>query len=152
MPHPSKRKGNAGELEVAKALTEELGDVGLVSRTGYMQSGDSEQFDLFIPGVGLEIKRYAEIKKHHITSAWSQAFAALTTSELVGKVIPAVAYRADRQDWHFVIPEIITEGQGLEIWSDIEYSKTLYLEGFCHWWRKEIRPRIAQSSEGQVKH
>lgn len=145
MPHPSKRKGDAGERELVDEITQQVGEVGIVSRTGYMQSGDNAWFDLFMPGIGIEVKRYSSFTEADKKAAWKQAFEAMGQHGMEGKVIPVVAYRADRQPWFFIVPEVIEYRETLEIWDDISYSSTMYLQGFCYWWREVIAPRLAGS-------
>lgn len=88
-----KRKGKAGELELANLLRDELGD----QVTRNLRQSREGGADLEGTPWTLEVKRAATPR---INEWWSQACSQAAASGGA----PALAYRIDRKDWVFVLP------------------------------------------------
>jgi len=139
----SRNKGARGELELHKLLAELIEDKH-IQRTGLQQAGGGG-FDLIIPYLGIEVKRRAKpITYADVQVFWKQTQAQADTIEMIG----VLAFRADRQPWQFVIPQLVAQPKFEEDdetgdrevhmrWSfvtDLETSTTMYLEGFKQWY------------------
>lgn len=99
----SRRKGADGERELARVLADHLGIEVTRNLLQVRQGGH----DLVGLPVALEVKRYATASPAMVERWWNQAAQQATGTGLV----PALAYRVDRQPWRFVVPlSLIVEG------------------------------------------
>lgn len=91
----SRNKGAGGERELAALLKEHLG-LDLRRRLAQYQSGghDLDGWE----GVCVECKRNATATQGQVAAWWKQ-----TLSQCPGDEAPLLAYRADRQEWRFVL-------------------------------------------------
>jgi len=89
----SRRKGKAGELELAAWLRER----GVGARRGCQFSGGSESPDVVadLPGVHFEVKRCEALR------LWDAVEQAVTDA---GERLPVVAHRANRREWVAIVP------------------------------------------------
>jgi len=129
----SKQKGASSEREFAGLIHDHLG-VKLVRVLDQSRAGG---FDLAVSpdqagpvvetvrGLAIECKRYGNITPHLMTRFWSQA---VRQAENAG-LIPALAWRADRQPWRVTIPMSWLAGMGTSM--DMEFTATLGVEAFC---------------------
>lgn len=84
----SRKKGVAGELELAK----ELRKYGFEARRGQQYCGANGDADVVgLPGVHLEVKR---VERLNVENAMRQAEA-----DAKDGVIPVVMHRANREEW-----------------------------------------------------
>ena len=96
MAKKSREKGRKAELEVAKLLGDHLG-VTLERRlTQYRTNGeaDLDGWD----GVSIEVKRHKRATQADVAAWWQE-----TQGQCQDGEAPLLAYRADLQDWRFVI-------------------------------------------------
>lgn len=118
----SRRKGKRGELEVVKMLRDNLG--GAYNRNykqfAQAQHGDIEQL---VGPYSLEVKNCAKL---NLRAWWQQAVAA---AEKRGAV-PCLAYKIARSGWRFVVPMPEAWASGHQWARDLQYTMTLYPEGF----------------------
>ena len=91
----SRNKGASGERELAKLIGERLG-ITLRRRLAQYQAGghDLDGWE----GVCVEVKRYKKASQGDVATWWQQTFEQCTNGES-----PVLAYRADQQQWRFVI-------------------------------------------------
>ena len=83
----SKRKGAAGELELAKLLTE----YGFECRRGYQMDGKDIADVIGLDGIHIECKR---VEKLNLTAALEQS-----RRDAKGVDIPVVMHRRNRERW-----------------------------------------------------
>ena len=83
----SKRKGAAGELELAKVLQ----SYGYEARRGYQFDGKDVADVIGLPGIRIECKR---VEKLNLLAALRQA-----ERDAKGDEIPAVFHRRNREPW-----------------------------------------------------
>ena len=129
----SRAKGASSEREFANAIHDHLG-VRLVRVLDQSRSGG---FDLaaapdqagpevdVLRGLAIECKRYAGIQQHMLCRFWDQA----TRQAEAAGLVPALAYRADRQPWRVIVPLSWLAGMGTSL--DLELTAALSLEAFC---------------------
>lgn len=129
----SRQKGASSEREFANLIHDHLG-VKLVRVLDQSRGGG---FDLApapnqegpvvdaVRGLALEVKRYNAITPSLMERFWSQA---VRQAEAAG-LIPALAWRADRQPWRVTIPLAWLCGMGTSM--DLEFTATLAVEAFC---------------------
>lgn len=129
----SRQKGASSEREFAGLIHEQLG-VKLVRVLDQSRGGG---FDLAVSpdqagpvvdalrGLAIECKRYGAITPSLMERFWSQA---VRQAEAAG-LIPALAWRADRQPWRVTIPLSWLAGMGTSL--DLEFTATLAVEAFC---------------------
>jgi Holliday junction resolvase len=116
----SRNKGAAAERELAKLLGERLG-LSLSRRLSQYQSGghDLDGWD----GVHIECKRYKRASQGDIAGWWQQAL-----SQCSGGETPLLAYRADMQQWRFVLRP--TDWGGA-----VSEPAEVDIDGLCAWVR-----------------
>lgn len=129
----SRQKGASSEREFAGLIHDQLG-VKLVRVLDQSRGGG---FDLepepnqegpvvdAVRGLALEVKRYNAITPSLMERFWSQA---TRQAENAG-LIPALAWRADRQPWKVTVPLSWLAGMGTS--HDLEFTATLAVEAFC---------------------
>ena len=83
----SKRKGAAGELELARLLTE----YGYNCRRGYQMDGKDIADVIGLDGIHIECKR---VEKLNLTKALEQS-----RNDAKGMEIPVVIHRRNREHW-----------------------------------------------------
>jgi Holliday junction resolvase len=97
-----RRKGGAGERELAHLLADELG--ADVRRRCRQHPGDSDV--LGVDGWAIECKRVRAASRGDLSAWWAQAVAqAQASGEL-----PMLAYRADRAPWRVLWPALALMG------------------------------------------
>lgn len=135
MSRSSKRKGADGERELRAHLREHLGEV--VERTGYQQAHRGG-WDLTLPNLGVEVKRYKTIRDCDVREFWEQTSLQMQEHGVVG----VLAYRQDAQCWRFVAPHLglNAETGNLVVVHDLDMAVTYYTRGFCAWYARVIQP------------
>lgn len=118
----SRNKGARGEREVCKLLSENLGGQYNRLLKQYQQSQLSDIEQLVGP-YSLEVKNCAKL---NLRAWWQQAVAA---AEKRGAV-PCLAYKIARSGWRFVVPMPEAWASGHQWARDLQYTMTLYPEGF----------------------
>jgi hypothetical protein len=96
MSGKSRSKGARGEREILQIIQDRFPDFDL--QRNYDQAAFGGCDVLGLPGVSLEVKRYARGNVYR-REWWEQACAAVSP-----KSIPVLAYRFDRTDWQSVVP------------------------------------------------
>lgn len=117
MSKTSRTKGAAAEREVAALLNDRLG-LGLKRRLAQYQAGGHD-LDGW-PGVAVEVKRHRRATQGLIADWWQQ------TLEQAQGEIPLLAYRADQQQWRFVLRPGDWGGPTLE-------PAEVGIDGLCAW-------------------
>lgn len=88
-----KRKGSAGEREVAELISE----YGFVARRGIQNQGGQVEADVVgLPGFHLEVKRVERLNVHE---AYKQSLRDAKFME-----IPTVVHRRNREEWLITLP------------------------------------------------
>ncbi|WBF19229.1 hypothetical protein [Halomonas elongata] len=120
MAKASREKGRKAEGEVARLLGEHLG-LTLKRRLGQYQAGghDLDGWD----GVCVEVKRHKRATQGDVATWWQQ-----TLEQCAGSETPVLAYRADLQQWRFVIRPIDWGGAVAE-------PAEVDIDGLCAWVR-----------------
>jgi Holliday junction resolvase len=118
----SREKGARGEREVCKMLAENLGGQynRLLKQYQQSQLSDIEQL---VGGYSLEVKNCA---KENLRAWWQQA---VTAADKRG-AMPCLAYKITRRGWRFVVPMPEAWNSGHQWARDLNYTKTLYPDGF----------------------
>ena len=93
----SRRKGRAGEQELARLLRDELGEK--IFRNWQAQAAEGGADLAGLAGFAIEVKRHASATFADLERWWQQA----CYQARPGKV-PVLAWRCDRQPWRFLIP------------------------------------------------
>ena len=130
----SRTKGQSGEREFARLMFDHLG-IEVKRHLEQSRSGGhdlvvtdpgscriTEAFDLF----AVEIKRHKAASQGLIAQWWLQATEQATRAEK----IPALAYRADRQQWRVVLP-LYSISDSMSQSDDYESTAELSLPAFC---------------------
>jgi hypothetical protein len=118
----SRNKGKRGELEVCRMLADNLG--GTYSRLlkQYQQSQESDIEQLVGP-YSLEIKNCAATS---LKPWWQQTVAAATKRG----AIPCLVYKIPRKGWLFKVPMREAWASGQAWGRELQFTQTLYPEGF----------------------
>ena len=134
MSKTQRTKGASGERELATLIFDELG----VKMARNLDQSRRGGHDLIVTDdatgpVASSLARYAiEVKRHasappgSVRAWWSQTE---SQAARVG-LVPALAYRADRGSWRFVLP-LAALRPDLTRASGIEYTADLSLPAFC---------------------
>ena len=93
----SRRKGRAGEQELARLLRDELG--AAITRNWQQQAAVGGQDLLGLDGYAVEVKRYATATFADLERWWRQAVAQAPRG-----AVPVLAWRCDRCPWRFLVP------------------------------------------------
>jgi Holliday junction resolvase len=129
----SRTKGASSERELAGLIHDHLG-VRLVRILTQSRDGG---YDLepapnqtgpvvdCLRGVALEVKRYQAVTPSLLARFWSQA---VRQAEAAG-LVPALAWRADRQPWRVTVPLAWLAGMGNG--HDLEHTADLSIPAFC---------------------
>ncbi|MDD5036675.1 MAG: hypothetical protein PHE55_18200 [Methylococcaceae bacterium] len=138
----SRDKGATGEREFARLLHEHLG-VKLVRNLEQSRSGgydlEAEGKDPTAEALGrfaIECKRYAATTPGSIAKWWGQAVQQAHDAER----IPALAYRADRQEWRVTLPLSVLDSETFGDWQGIEWTAALSVPAFCTLIRERAKP------------
>jgi len=131
----SRRKGHNAEREVRAELRSHLGEI--VERTGYQQSHRGG-FDLTLPNLGMEVKRYQRIRDGEIKRFWEQTIEQGREHGVTG----VLAYREDAQRWRFVCPAIQRNQGSMVVLPDLEFAITFFTPGFAAWYQAFIQPEF----------
>ncbi len=120
MSAKSRNKGATAEREVAALLGERLG-LTLSRRLSQYQSGghDLDGWE----GVCIEVKRHKSASQGSIAAWWQQTLEQCTSGEA-----PLLAYRADLQQWRFVLRPCDWGGPTPE-------PAEVDIDGLCAWVR-----------------
>lgn len=97
MSKKSRNKGAGGERELIRIIEDET---GIRLQRNLAQSFGGGHDLIGLDHWAIECKRYASISNADKAQFWRQA---VTQAKRVGKV-PAVCFRADRQDWRAIVP------------------------------------------------
>lgn len=118
----SREKGARGEREICALLRDNLGGEynRLLKQYQQSQLADIEQL---VGGYSLEVKNCATL---NLKAWWHQA---VTAADKRG-AIPCLAYKITRAGWRFVIPMPQAWASGHQWSRDLQYTQTLYPEGF----------------------
>ena len=118
MSASQRRKGKAGELELARLLREHLG-ADVARNLAQARQGGADLLGL--PGWAVEGKRAAQAR---LSEWWLQT---CTQAEVTG-LRPALFYRLDRQPWRVVIPvRYFAEGfENAPMWMNVETSVEVF--------------------------
>ncbi len=131
-PINSRAKGANGECEFSRVVADHLG-VALVRNLEQSRQGGydlmpvgadpvSRELDRF----AIEVKRYAAITPAMLAGFWSQAEAQAARAQK----IPALAIRADREEWRVLLPLSALSG-AFGDWPGIDWTATLSAPAFC---------------------
>ena len=129
-----RRKGADGEREFSTALADVLG-VRLVRRLDQCRGGghDLEPDPNDESAAARHLRRYAvEVKRHRtaptaaVAAWWAQAVRQADAARLA----PLLAYRADRQPWHVVVPLVELAPDAVPV-EAVPHMATLSLAGFA---------------------
>lgn len=119
-----RNKGHSGERELAKLLGGKLG-MDIARNLEQPRSGGADLFGL--PGISVEVKRQ---EKMNINAWWQQA-----CDQVCSGRVPVLAYRRNHQPWRFVVA--LCDLGGCSTPRTLEFTASLYLEGFLEWYTNE---------------
>lgn len=132
-PINSRAKGVGAEREFARLIHQHLG-AELVRNLEQSRNGGH---DLIAPGIdpvsialdafAIEVKRYREITPAMLAGFWRQAEQQAHRAEKT----PALAYRADRQEWGVIVPLWAINGDAFGQWPGIEWTAAVSVPAFC---------------------
>lgn len=118
----SRDKGARGEREICALLRDNLGgDYNRLLKQ--YQQGQLADIEQLVGPYSLEVKNCATL---NLKTWWHQAVAAADKRGAV----PCLAYKITRAGWRFVIPMPQAWISGHQWSRDLQYTQTLYLEGF----------------------
>lgn len=131
----SRAKGSAAEREFA-GLVQDWAGVKLIRNLEQTRSGGHDMIvhpdesgtvaDAFRQ-LAIECKRYQTVTDGSLHKWWRQA---VTQAEQAG-LIAILAYRANRSPWRVVVPMWVLNPQ-FSGSTELTYTATLSIEGFCH--------------------
>lgn len=118
----SRNKGARGEREICRMLADNLGGEynRLLKQYQQSQLADIEQL---VGPYSIEVKNCATL---NLKTWWKQA---LEAADKRGAV-PCLAYKITRAGWRFVVPMPEAWASGHQWGRDLQYTQTLYPEGF----------------------
>lgn len=118
----SRSKGARGEREVCILLRDNLGGEynRLLKQYQQSQLADIEQL---VGPYSLEVKNCATL---NLRAWWQQT---VTAADKRGAV-PCLAYKITRAGWRFVVPLAQAWSSGHQWSKDLQYTQTLFPEGF----------------------
>ncbi len=122
-PAGRRRKGAVAERELARLLLEHLG-VRVERNLNQFREGGCDLIGL--AEVALEVKRHADARSADIREWWAQT---AMQAELVF-MLPALAFRLDRQDWRFLVP-ISLFFESMPFDPGFEWTAEISLDAFC---------------------
>jgi hypothetical protein len=132
-PINSREKGAAAEREFARLIFDHLG----VELRRNLEQSRSGGYDLLPVGEGpvslaldayaLEIKRYREFTPAMLAGFWSQAEAQARRAAR----LPALAFRADRQEWRILLPLHTLNAEAFGPWNGIDWTAAVSVPAFC---------------------
>lgn len=133
----SRNKGAAGERELARLLSDEL---GLEVTRNLLQAREGGHDLDGIPGWCLEVKRRAKVTEADKRRWWEQACAAAFDADLHSEtdVRAAVLYRADRADWRAIVRLGDLNFDAFRCADRYEYTADISLEAFCFLVRESL--------------
>lgn len=131
----SRAKGSTAEREFA-GLVQDWSGVRLIRNLDQTRSGghdllvhpneDGPVAEAFRK-LAIECKRYRAVTEGGLSKFWQQA---ITQAEQA-KLIPILAYRADRSPWRVIVPMRVLNPHFSHS-HQLGYAATLNIEGFCH--------------------
>ena len=118
----SQRKGKRGELEIVRMIRDNL---GIDCNRNYKQVAQAQHGDIeqLVGPYLVEVKNHATL---NLRAWWQQT---LTAADKKG-AIPCLAYKITRAGWRFVVPLESAWASGHQWGRDLQYTQTLYPEGF----------------------
>jgi Holliday junction resolvase len=119
----SRSKGARGEREIVQMLKDNLGGDYSRNLKQYQQSQEGDISQLVGPYL-LEVKNCASIT--NIKAWWQQSKMAAAK---VG-AIPCLAYKIPRKGWRFMVPIPVAWAGGQQWGTEIQFTQTLYPDGF----------------------
>ncbi len=118
----SRDKGARGERELCGMLRDNLGGEFCRNLKQYQQTQEGDIAQLVGPYL-VEVKNHATL---NLRAWWQQT---LTAADKKG-AIPCLAYKITRAGWRFVVPLESAWASGHQWARDLQYTQTLYPEGF----------------------
>jgi Holliday junction resolvase len=118
----SRDKGARGERELCGMLRDNLGGEFCRNLKQYQQTQEGDIAQLVGPYL-VEVKNHATL---NLRAWWQQT---LTAADKKG-AIPCLAYKITRAGWRFVVPLESAWASGHQWGRDLQYTQTLYPEGF----------------------
>jgi Holliday junction resolvase len=141
-PINSREKGAAAEREFSRLIFEHLG-VSLVRNLDQSRAGGhdltapgTDPVSLALDAYAIEVKRYRAFTPAMLAGFWRQAEA---QAERAAKV-PALAFRADRQEWRVLVPLSLLSGAFHTRWAGHEWTAEISVPAFCCLVREEVKP------------
>ncbi|MFM0715932.1 hypothetical protein PQQ73_06285 [Paraburkholderia strydomiana] len=138
----SRRKGQTGEGEVAKVISDLTG--WKVSRKCRQHGGDDDLTG--VDGWRVEVKRHARATRGDVRSWWEQSALQAAAEGL----LPVLFWRQDRDEWRAVWPvALLLDAQFAQSW--FTYARTA--EGTVEAWAAVARNIYAHSCSGcSIRH
>jgi hypothetical protein len=132
-PINSREKGAAAEREFARLIFDHLG-VELRRNLEQSRSGGHDLLpvgegpvSLALDAYAIEVKRYREITPAMLAGFWRQADEQAARADR----FPALAYRADRQEWRVLLPLRCLNGDVFGPWDGIDWTAAVSVPAFC---------------------
>lgn len=118
----SRNKGARGERELCAMLRDNIGGEYCRNLKQYQQSQEGDIQQLVGPYC-LESKNHATL---NLKAWWKQTLEAADKRN----ALPCLAYKITRAGWRFVVPLPEAWNSGHQWARDLQYTQTLYPEGF----------------------
>lgn len=129
----SREKGAAAEREFSRLVFDHLG-VALARNLEQSRNGGhdltahgTDPVSLALDAYAIEVKRYRAITPAMLAGFWRQAE---QQAERAAK-LPALAFRADRQEWRVLLPLVALNAEVYGTWAGIEWTAAVSVEAFC---------------------
>lgn len=118
----SRNKGKRGELELVHMFRDNL---GLACNRNYKQVAEAQHGDIeqLVGPYLVEAKNHATL---NLKAWWKQTLEAADKR----RALPCLAYKITRAGWRFVVPLPDAWNSGHQWARDLQYTMTLYPEGF----------------------
>ncbi len=141
-PINSRAKGANGEREFSRLILEHLGVSTARNLEQSRQGGHdlmpvgTDPVSLALDAYAIEVKRYAAITPAMLAGFWEQAESQARRASKT----PALAYRADRQEWGVIVPLHSLNAETFGSWSGIQWTAAISVQAFVNLIRESIKP------------
>jgi Holliday junction resolvase len=137
----SRTKGRAGEQELARLLTEELGPVG--RNLLQTRAGGHDLEGPALRGWALEVKRYHRATPALLTEWWQQAE---QQARSAGRA-PCLAWRSDREPWRVLVPLSVLLPE-LPAGAGLDWTVAVSVPAFAALVRERLGSFVGSPGEG----
>lgn len=129
----SRAKGAGAEREFSRLILDHLGAELRRNLEQSRQGGHdlvpvgTDPVSRALDGFAIEVKRYREISPAMLAGFWRQA----TEQARRAAKVPALAVRADRQEWRVYVPLRAINGDAFGEWDGFDWTAAVSVSAFC---------------------